>query len=369
MTGSAVSYAMGLYWIFCVNNYGAVCVNPQPADAVVKLIEAPEGMELLQPGAVLLWAPKKSQVGEHTVRVSIQPKHGGQAMEKTFRIHVKPLERALCVFAHPDDEFGIVSKMRRMVAGGVDVWAVWTCGGSPVRDTEATNAMTKIGMKKDRLVFQTVGDFSTPAGIDAKVRNIADLLAKHPFDQIYTDGFESGHVQHDMAHFIAVQAARKAKFRGQVYEFGLYNLYGGKAKLFSLVPATMPAIELAMSEEELNAVLELVPMYPSQKHVTGGFMVGLSKEQKMHPRHRPRPNWDYTRQPHKGLLWFELNFFRGRKTFTEQIAGPVKAYRAVHIEPKTEGWEQDRPPADKALSEKVYRDPYGAPGSQTQPTK
>ncbi len=339
--------------VFCVDNYGAISVDPQPRDANVQLREAPPGMELLAPGDVLLWAPKESQLGKHSVQVAVGP-----SAEVSFRIEVKPLERALCVFAHEDDEFGIAAKMGRMVKRGVDVWGIWTCGGNPTRNREATRAMTHLGLKEDRLIFQTIGDFRTPSGLDAKIAQIAGLLEEHAFDQIYTLAYEGGHVQHDMAHFIAVQAAKRTAFRGQIYEFGLYNLAGGKPNLFSIVPAVMPSIEVDMSQDELDAIVELVPFYPSQKHVTQGFLVGLSAEQKKRPRHRPRPNWDYTRPPHKGLLWFEMAFHRGSAAHGEQIAGPVRAFYREFRTPVQGTWEQDRSPAEKGLSGKVYGDPF-----------
>ena len=276
-------------YIFCVENYGAIYVNPFLRNPSMELQQAPKGMELLQPGDVLLWAPKKSQIGEHTVRVLYATKTS-MAMEKKFSIRVRSVERVLCVFGHPDDEFGIVAKMKRLADRGVDVWAVWTCGGSNLRNTESRQALAKVGLKEDRLIFQNYGNLNTAKGLQQKVAPLVKLLKRLPFDQIYTNAFEGGHGQHDMSHFVTVQAARQANFHGQIYEHPLYNMSGGKPNLFTLVPATMPKVEMKLSQAELDFILSLIPCYKSQKQVTSGFMVGLTHEQKTHPHYRPRPN-------------------------------------------------------------------------------
>lgn len=346
-------------YMFCVDNYSAIRVNPEPKDAAVKLLQAPEGVELLTPGNVLVWSPTEKQIGEHVLRVFIEPKDG-EPTEKEFRVLVKPLERVLCVFAHADDEFGIMAKMKRMADRGVEVWAAWTCGGNAVRDAESVAAMTKIGLQKDHLIFQGEGDFTSPDGLQQKIAKLAELLKSKPFDQIYTDAFEGGHSQHDMSGFIAAQAARQAEFRGQVYEFPLYNMFGGKPTMFTFIPAAMPSVEMTLSQAELDFIVSLVPCYPSQKAITRAFLVGMSQEQKSHPRYRPQPNWDYTRRPHKGVLMLELRMHEKDSTFAGRISGPTTSYFQAHGGNTGGAWEQDRTADEKALTKKVFADPYVA---------
>ncbi|MBN1554757.1 MAG: PIG-L family deacetylase [Phycisphaerae bacterium] len=354
-------------YIFCVNNYGAISVFPETRDAKMRLLTAPDGMELLQPGGVLFWAPREDQIGEHTVRVFIIPSKG-DPVEKTYRIRVKPLQRVLCVFAHPDDEFGIMAKMKRMADRGVEVWGAWTCGGGKHRDAESTEGMTKIGLKKEHLIFQKCGNFTTADGIREKIQDFVKLLRRESFDQIYTDAFEGGHTQHDMTHFIMVQATRLAGFRGQFYEFPLYNMNSGAPTMFTLKPATMPTIEMTLSRAELDFILSLVDCYPSQKKITQAFLVGLTRKQKTHPRYRPRPCWDYTRRTQPGVQLFEIKPDEGRPKFVERIEKPTKEYFGKYGGREGSVWEQDRTPEEQALVKKVFADPYLAKNAHPEST-
>ncbi len=345
-------------YVFCVDNYGAIRVDSHPADAQVKLLQAPKGVELHQPGNILFWSPTVEQIGEHVIRVFILPKDG-EPTEMEFPVRVKPLQRALCVFAHSDDEFGIMAKMKRMTDRGVEVWAAWTCGGDKQREAESVVAMTRIGLKKEHLIFLAEGDFSTPDGLQTKITPLANLLKAKPFDQIYTDAYECGHSQHDMTSFMTAQAAKQADFRGQVYEFPLYNMFGGKATMFTFIPATVPTVEMTLDPSELNFLVSLVPCYPSQFIVTQAFLWGMSWEQKTHPRYRPQPHWDYTRRPYEGgKLMIEMRLHEKNATFLDRIQNPTTAYFNAHGGNKGSIWEQDRTGEEKALTKKVIADSY-----------
>lgn len=351
-------------YLFCADSYGAIHVDAQPRNARLKLLQAPKGVELFPTVALLFWAPTPKQIGEHVIRLAVQPEKG-KPREIAFRVRVKPLRRVLCVFAHPDDEFGIMARMKRLADRGVEVWGFWTCGGNPVRDAESVAAMKKLGLKKRHLIFQTQGDYISPNGLRTKIEDLANLLRRRPFDQIYTDAFEGGHTQHDMTHFIAVQAARLAGFEGQIYEFPLYNMNSGVPTMFTLKPAAMPTIEMTLSQAELDFIVSLVGCYPSQKMITQSFLFGLTPQQKIHPRYRPAPRWDYRRRTQPGPQLFEIKPDEQRPAFDDRIAGPVKAYFAQYGgDDKNTRWEQDRTPAEQTLVNKIYPDPWG-----TQPRR
>lgn len=332
-------------YVFCAGSTGCIDVTPPKNESKpggkLQMISAPEGAKLFADEGIFTWTPSEKQLGEHVVKIQTS------AGEKTLNIEVKPLKRAIFIFAHGDDEFCIMPRLKQLVDQGVEVWCVWTYIPGKMRMEESTAAMTKLGVPKERLLAVNFRSMDNGKDFAKLVDWLADIIKQHDFQQIYANAYEGGHMHHDLDHVAAVEAASAAGFHGQIYEFGLYNLYGGKPHVFELIPAAMPYNELVMDEAGVKYVESLVALYPSQKQVTSLFLYGMTPEQKSHTRYRTSPNWDFTRRPYKGAMKYEFGlvghenlkqkFSDYRKIVTDYYAlkGQKPSKQAVYEQDKT----------------------------------
>ena len=290
--------------VICADSWNMIQL--EPAEEIVFCGDIPAGMRVLEEDSLVLWNPEPSQIGEHSLKYVTS--FAGNATTNSLVLDVKKTETALCILAHSDDEFGICAKIKRMVDDGVDVSLAWTSLHRKQRIDESRQAMLSVGVKPENMHFWKAGDIASTNGFYSYMQNIGKLLERHSFDQIYIPAYEGGHVQHDLTHAATVAACRYRDYRGQVYEFGLYHLKGPLPMLFSLLPAPSPTIQVSLDDGEMRFIETLSRSYETQKHVTAGFRLGMSRKKKMHPAYRPLPAWDYTRPPHKGMLWYAANF-------------------------------------------------------------
>jgi len=267
--------------------------------------QLPAGMQFYPDSGTLLWNPDASSIGDH--HVCLTATHHGIKEKIEIDITVKEVEKILCVFAHQDDEFGIIGKIIQMEDAGKDVFLAWTRSSSQQRNNESRTAMHRIGVSDDEMSFWNFGDISTPETFLIYIEKLSALIAKHHFDQIYVVGYEGGHIEHDLTHIATVSACRRIGFRGQIYEFGLYHLDHLTPQPFSLISAPSPSIQMTLDQRSLDFMESLTDLYVSQKHITRGFRLGMSETKKSHPCYRPLPHWDYSRPPSSGVLWYEAN--------------------------------------------------------------
>ncbi len=288
--------------------------------------DAPAGMRIFGESSSILWNPGADQVGIH--RLPYCSSFKGTVVTNSITINVKRLEKVLCVLAHSDDEFGICAKIKRMRDSGVDVSFVWTSLHSQLRIEESRSAMRRVGINDDSMHFLNAGNIVSPVGFHGYVNKIMELLKSHNFDQIYIPAYEGGHVQHDLTHAATIAACRQYGFKGQIYEFGLYHLEGVHPMLFSLLPGPSPSIQLNLDKETRGFIEDLSESYLSQKSVTTGFRLGMSNRKKAHPVYRPLPDWDYTRPPHGGILWYTANF-KHPASYANDFSPAVKSEKVL----------------------------------------
>lgn len=222
--------------------------------------------------------------------------------------------RALFVLAHPDDEFGMMGRLLDLRDRGAEIHGVWTIGGSALRNAETTAALGEVGVSADRLHFLPQ-DLRSVESVEATIQALTGWLKRNPGEEIYVVAFEGGHFQHDLTHYAAIQAARRAGCRARVFEFPLYNLARWRVNLFRLIPGTEPVAGLSLDPERLQLIRRLRHHYPSQRHVTEGFRWIMPRARQRQPRWRAvPPDRDYTLRPHRGLMWHDAHprNWRGR---------------------------------------------------------
>ena len=258
-----------------------------------------------------------------------------------------PVRRALFVMAHPDDEFGIFGRLLQLRDQGAELWCVWTIGGNAVRDAEATRAMADVGIPESRLRFLRVGGLGTAQSVGQAVQELSGFLAAHPCDEIYVPAFEGGHAQHDLSHFAAVQSAERAAAASRVYEYPLYNLAGGRINLFRLPPGTAPVSGITLDPQRVAYLRGLTRYYPSQRHITEGFLRFMPYSWQSQPRWRAVAARDYSVPPYPGLLWHDAD---PRKRWT-------RPYRAAVCETVAEFNKDAHPPLMRSSAYDAKRQP------------
>jgi len=234
--------------------------------------------------------------------------------------------RVLFVMAHSDDEFGIMGRMLQLRDLDAEIWCVWTaCGQGRAR--EARNAMREIGVSEDRLRFLSLGGLGDVASLRRNIAALREMLSARPFDEVYVPAYEGGHYQHDLTHFAALQAVREVSPGAPVFEYPLYNLAGGRVNPFRLIPLPGPVCGLDLSRQQVNLIRGSTRHYPSQRRLMTGFKYLMPSARQCRPRWRPVPAWDYSKPPHRGLLWHDLNPRTRRRPYREAVTAVIGQYR------------------------------------------
>ncbi len=245
---------------------------------------------------------------------------GGPQDSVTAPMEGPPVRRALFVMTHPDDEFGIYGRMLQLRDQGAELWCVWTLGENAVRDAEATRAMAAVGVPESHLLFLKVGGLGTTQSVRQAVRELSGFLAAHPCDEVYAPAFEGGHVQHDLTQFAVVRSVERAGAASRAYEYPLYNLAGDRINLFRLTPGTTPVSGITLDPQRVAFIRGLARCYPSQRHVTEGFLRIMPYSRQSQPRWRAIPARDYAVPPYRGLLWHDADL---RKRWTRSYRAAV----------------------------------------------
>ncbi len=313
--------------VFCTDAYNTCLIDPVYRDSLRRDGQLPAGMRFYPDSGTLLWNPDSNAIG--TYHICLSSTKTGIKETGELDIEVKELAKVLCVFAHSDDEFGIIGKIVQLKEAGKDVFLAWTRVSGDKRNNESRKAMRSIGISEEKMSFLDCGNISSPDTFPIYIEQLAALISKHRFDQIYVLGYEGGHIEHDLTHIATVSACRSIGFAGQIYEFGLYHLVHLTPQPFSLISAPSPTIQMSLDKQSLDFVESLADLYESQKYLVWGFKLGMSVAKKSHPCYRPLPNWDYSRPPASGILWCEANL-KHPASFKKHIQPALKAFWQTH---------------------------------------
>ena len=304
LAGNAATVTQEPPNVFCAESWNWLVLAAPPFATDFSLTVAPPGAQLS--GTGVLWRPAKSDLGFYDLRYQYRLANG-QVRQVSRRFEVKPLRHALFVFAHQDDEFGIMPKILDLHRQGVDCHLVWMNGGNETRNQESRVAMALAGFPATSLEFLRLNGIENPQGFAEHAAGFQNLLKQEAFDQVYVPAYEGGHLQHDLVHAAVVRGAQAAGFRGMIYEFGLYHLEHNLPMPFSLLPAPVPTIQMTVNGGTLDLVQRMAACHHSQWPIVYGFVYGMSRAKKTHPEYRPLPAWDYSRPPTKGWLWYEAS--------------------------------------------------------------
>ncbi|MEW5946335.1 MAG: PIG-L deacetylase family protein [bacterium] len=265
----------------------------------------------------------------HTARAGA----GGGAAEKETKE-----ETVLYVFAHQDDEVCIAARMRSDVAAGRRVEAVWTTRGDKsgdpeVREKEARAAMAFVGVPDSALHFLGFEDQNSHATlVEAYLKTLEIALKAQP-DEVFSNAYEGGNIDHDAAHFVAAMVSRALPDNPPHYEFPLYNSYRGTYQVAKFIPREgVETLYTPLTDELVDVKIKMLDFYPSQKAITGilASLVNRKQLKRTGEPYRRVPAYDYLEPPTDGVLGYELPANRTPHAFADFRQAVADFYNSPH---------------------------------------
>jgi LmbE family N-acetylglucosaminyl deacetylase len=240
----------------------------------------------------------------------------------------------LCVFAHQDDEYGILSRIARECRRGRRVVCAFLTDGaaygpSAVRDAESRSVLAHAGVAPDDVLLLGSGH-GVPDGrlvehLDRALALLEDAVSELPIAEVLTLAWEGGHQDHDAAHLVGVVIAQR---RGvPCREYPLYR--GAPYGFRVLSPLRRGGVTTRLGWREGFDAWRLAWRYRSQRRTWLGLLgesfvrlVVLRREviQDADPARLLQP-------PHARPLFYERRF----RFPWERFAAAARPFIAAHL--------------------------------------
>jgi hypothetical protein len=247
------------------------------------------------------------------------------------------------LFAHQDDECGVMHSIKTEVESGVRVKCVYFTSGTPsgwnstARDLESRSVLLQLGVDKSDIHFLG-GENKTPDGkliefmpiyIDWLVNYFAN--SNFVISKIFLPAWEGGHPDHDALHIIGVLASKSVKLLASTFQFPLYNRINCIGPFFRvMLPLKANGVRLSQAIPWIDRIyfLRLCLSYPTQFKTWIGlfpfflyhyFFVGAQFIQGV----------SYERlfqRPHSGTLYYEKRRFSEYSLVKEKLLSLSKFY-------------------------------------------
>jgi LmbE family N-acetylglucosaminyl deacetylase len=231
---------------------------------------------------------------------------------------------ALVLAAHPDDEtigaLAVLSRLPNPVVvyltdGAPRDKRLWSGGGhysreeyALIRQNEAEKALGSVGIPSERIRYLGAIDQESVFGLRELADALSALLCKLQPEVLITHSYEGGHPDHDSAALIASLAVNsllnKSKAAPELLEMTSYHARNGRCLMGEFLPesAAQPGLSeeliIQLSPEEVTRKKHIIDCYESQRSVLQNFP--LDPE-----RLRLAPQYDFSKPPHSGKLWYE----------------------------------------------------------------
>ncbi len=229
------------------------------------------------------------------------------------------MPRAICVYAHPDDEAVAVGARLPLFA---DSLFVQVTDGAPednadaarlglereeyraAREQELMAAFRAGGLPVPQVVCLRYPDKGAALHLPELMDRMAGLLGTERPDVVFTHPYEGGHADHDACAFAVHTAVRMLAKHGQtipvIIESPFYHAEHGEYVVgrFLQRSASAEEIVLPLSADEQQTKRAALDAFATQRDVLRQFGVGEE-------RFRPAPPYDFTRPPHNGPAYYE----------------------------------------------------------------
>jgi LmbE family N-acetylglucosaminyl deacetylase len=260
----------------------------------------------------------------------------------------------LFILAHNDDEFFVLPRIKAAHALGQRVALVFTTDGaaygeSPQRRlAESISALAFLPNLSSTIISLGmelgVRDGTSHHSIQALWDTLAPLPEVSNLTSIYAPAWEGGHVDHDVAHLLAVALARKTG--AQLYEFSLYHGCAAPPPLFrcmQLLPSAAATLQIDnLSWREAFSWLLSCRHYRSQARSFIG-LIGFCIPEILGRRRlvtRRVHGYRYDQRPHRGALLYESRFKVPYETFYACTSEFVRAHVGESLQQSNTGHQR-----------------------------
>ena len=233
----------------------------------------------------------------------------------------RPL-RALFLAAHPDDEAIGASAALNRLPGSIIVyltdgaphdsrfWSSFTGSREDyarTRRKEAESALALAGVSSQHILSLEAADQDSIYDAPILAEKLIKIVRWFQPAVLVAHSYEGGHPDHDCAALVANIAKRcleRGGVRLQLLEMCSYHARGCECETGEFLPCVSgdcahAELTIHLSPEEQERKKQMLQRFASQKNVLQGFR--LDPE-----RLREAPDYDFSRPPHDGPLWYEL---------------------------------------------------------------
>jgi len=232
---------------------------------------------------------------------------------------------ALFLFAHQDDEFGVLQRIAHYRARGVRVACAYLTDGhtasasSARRNAESRAVLARLGVDPRDIAFAGeelgIGDARLPLHLAQADAWIGRWLDSHiAIEALHVTAWEGGHHDHDALHALAVGQAEARGLLARTWQYSLYQAAGLPGPLFRVqapLAANGPVDKIDIPWGDRLRNLRCCLSYPSQRMTWIGLFPpvawrtlvgGVEALQPVHPGR-------ILERPHAGPLYYEKRRF------------------------------------------------------------
>jgi N-acetylglucosamine malate deacetylase 2 len=193
---------------------------------------------------------------------------------------------------------------------------------SRLRRAEAEQALGLAGLSGGQIDWLGGVDQEAIFSADALACRLSQLLSRIDVDVLLTHPYEGGHPDHDTAALVAHLAIHTLcrESAPLLIEMTSYHAHNRQCVYGEFLNSdTAQELQLHLSQAERTRKAGMFAAYASQRRVLEGFPID-------HERLRVAPEYDFTRAPHQGKLWYEcmawpMSWRQWRAIAMEKIAG------------------------------------------------
>ncbi|HEX2714461.1 MAG TPA: PIG-L family deacetylase [Candidatus Acidoferrales bacterium] len=223
--------------------------------------------------------------------------------------------RILVLVPHPDDEVvgcgaAIGRSLNEFPSSPREIFAAYLTTGVPSVDRlwpwlrkehgqrvarrrqEARRAAELLGIQQ--VFFEDIPTRQLKGFLGPMQARLAEVIRDLCFDTLWTPAYEGGHQDHDVANFLASTLRNLV----DIWEFSEYNSHQGRICSNEFLAPTGTEREIVLDPAERKRKRQLLTVYESERR-------NLTHVRTEREVFRPLANYDYSRPPHSGKLFYQ----------------------------------------------------------------